>query len=813
MAQEEWLKSSKFAQTAGSLFARKDKISKKNRDKAIALAALEALWTEGGKVLKNTKAEAIDTLTTNWDRIVAKLNSEFSAASPDRDRVQQYKRKGEAYLNDEVTKMLDSSSEFHDNNLKWSNLTEYHPETQAYMRAIRDKEKNNLKQELEILSLPENRVIHAKTKEEYNDPAYEAWRSELNSVKGDPTLKSRINWLFNKFFRTTVDKDGKIISTNPHKVALQKQYAFKKELVDKQNRDMKESESILEKYRESDEGYGEYKKKLSPKEGPIYGTLITQPTNDELHSITNRVKKVVYSWEIKNNIVDNLKLNTPFKEMLDNRIEVDPLFFIPELRIKNKPVTNKNLVDNDMLKVFLTGVSNTLSEDMEKGKTIEDNEGKINHTINSLNKHKKSNGPLSLSKAWTNMLESMNTKTLYTYDAASQTFNKTQSDFNRDLALNVEMIHKINEANGIAPLSDEQVIIQVLKRWASPSEMRFIHVGNDIVYRRSQENKVYRLLNNGNLSSQIAEEQHQASTAVNGASTNGEGTPVDLSTLTKEQKSWEVVTKNISEWVDNDLRIADIIAEFPDRLPEIKNIILKNAENTDKTRMISLFPDVITYNIGDELPNNGKLHSVKYIIEDRGRPRGGTAKVGQPLSEQQKEDNRYITLVRDLDKQMPKLIDLNDKDIFGSSPRSLFKTQLAKIGAKEKLTSYQPFTNWLNKTQKEGLLSKRLSPEDRLNAQEEYAQYLHNEYSNIEGVNQDWLDNMFSKNGIEIITDAPEEIIVEDDSLLNASIPELPTDNLFDLAKSLGVDPTGKTDEELVSELTPIWKEVNTPAL
>ena len=33
------------------------------------------------------------------------------------------------------------------------------------------------------------------------------------------------------------------------------------------------------------------------------------------------------------------------------------------------------------------------------------------------------------------------------------------------------------------------------------------------------------------------------------------------------------------------------------------------------------------------------------------------------------------------------------------------------------------------------------------------------------------------------------------------------------MAKSLGVDATGKTDEELIVELTPIWKAVNTPAI
>jgi hypothetical protein len=220
MAQEDYLSGSQFGQVAGSLLASKRKRDKKDFKKALLATAI----FEGfGALQKQQKQSIIDGANEVKDKYndIFKINEEeYSGFAENRRRLQAYQKDRDTFLNQEAKSRIDNTDIAIETGVTFDNRKAEHPVLQKSIMDAFNKERAEIKREMEILEQDPRATFRSFTS--YNEKAKQEYLAALKAVEDDPTKQGLIKAAFNRIFKTERNKDGVLVTTNAEKLQLEK---------------------------------------------------------------------------------------------------------------------------------------------------------------------------------------------------------------------------------------------------------------------------------------------------------------------------------------------------------------------------------------------------------------------------------------------------------------------------------------------------------------------------------------------------------------------------------------------------------------
>ena len=220
MAQEDYLSGSQFGQVAGSLLASNKKRDKKERNKALLATVLfETL----GALQKNQKQGIIDganAVKEKYNDIFTLNQEEFSGYDEQRKRLKEYQRDRDTFLNREAKARIDNTDIAIETGITFNNKGAEHPVLQKSIMDAFNKERAEIKREMEILEQDPRATFRSFTS--YNEKAKQEYLAALKAVEDDPTKQGLIKAAFNRIFKTERNEDGVLVTTNAEKLQLEK---------------------------------------------------------------------------------------------------------------------------------------------------------------------------------------------------------------------------------------------------------------------------------------------------------------------------------------------------------------------------------------------------------------------------------------------------------------------------------------------------------------------------------------------------------------------------------------------------------------
>ena len=258
-----------FGKVATSLLSMQNSAYEKDAKKALALTAgIGGLQAVDNK-LQNKILSGVEAVKENYKEIFTENKEEWDGSQANRDRIAEYDRDPEGFINRETAKRINSTDEFMDNDLDWNKKSEYDPATRANLIEFFNKEEEVLRNEMTLLKKNPANVISSFTK--YNQPSAAAFRAAIDEVKNDPTKQNAVKALWNRVFHTKRDEEGKLVSTNAEKLLL------------------------IKNKKEADENYLNFKKEVDTAQKSLddyYITLLNKTKNELDGSIINKTAKV-----------------------------------------------------------------------------------------------------------------------------------------------------------------------------------------------------------------------------------------------------------------------------------------------------------------------------------------------------------------------------------------------------------------------------------------------------------------------------------------------------------------------------------------
>ena len=220
MAQEDYLSGSQFGQVAGSLLASNKKRDKKERNKALLATVLfETL----GALQLNQKQGIIDganAVKEKYNDIFTLNQEEFSGYDEQRKRLKEYQRDRDTFLNREAKARIDNTDIAIETGITFNNKGAEHPVLQKSIMDAFNKERAEIKREMEILEQDPRAIFRSFTS--YNEKAKQEYLAALKAVEDDPTKQGLIKAAFNRIFKTERNEDGVLVTTNAEKLQLEK---------------------------------------------------------------------------------------------------------------------------------------------------------------------------------------------------------------------------------------------------------------------------------------------------------------------------------------------------------------------------------------------------------------------------------------------------------------------------------------------------------------------------------------------------------------------------------------------------------------
>ena len=220
MAQEDYLSGSQFGQVAGSLLGQKRKRDKKDFRRALLASAI----FEGfGALQRNMKQKIVDGANDVKDKYndIFKINEEeYSGFAENRRRLQAYQKDRDTFLNQEAKSRIDNTDIAIETGVTFDNRKAEHPVLQKSIMDAFNKERAEIKREMEILEQDPRATFRSFTS--YNEKAKQEYLAALKAVEDDPTKQGLIKAAFNRIFKTERNKDGVLVTTNAEKLQLEK---------------------------------------------------------------------------------------------------------------------------------------------------------------------------------------------------------------------------------------------------------------------------------------------------------------------------------------------------------------------------------------------------------------------------------------------------------------------------------------------------------------------------------------------------------------------------------------------------------------
>ena len=193
-----------FGQAVGSLLARRDRIQRKDFQRSLkAYAGLAILNQIKGNQIKEFEKDKSD-LESEYKKLIQDNETLYNdeLTTQNRRDLRLYQQGGarkEAYLNETVRALFNGSTYAKERNLSYDDTGKLNnpllqAETNKYLAALKEAEVERME------NLKLNPLYTAKSFTEFNEPLIQEFQAKLKAVEDDPTKKSLVKKLLNRYF-------------------------------------------------------------------------------------------------------------------------------------------------------------------------------------------------------------------------------------------------------------------------------------------------------------------------------------------------------------------------------------------------------------------------------------------------------------------------------------------------------------------------------------------------------------------------------------------------------------------------------------
>ncbi len=229
MAIEDYFKGSSqaYGQIAGSLLAGRKKKDKKQAKRALIASTVMAGFGALQNQQKQTIIDGVNDTNEKYGEIFKLNKSEFESFGEERKLLKEYNDNPETFLNDAVTKIIDSTDEAKEAGVTYGNKDNEPEVLRKSLEASFNSERERLFKKMEALKA--DKRVTTRTFEQFNQKATDEYKAAMALVEDDPTKKGLIKAAWNRIFNTERNEEGELVTTNSDLLDLQKDLKVAKE--------------------------------------------------------------------------------------------------------------------------------------------------------------------------------------------------------------------------------------------------------------------------------------------------------------------------------------------------------------------------------------------------------------------------------------------------------------------------------------------------------------------------------------------------------------------------------------------------------
>jgi len=221
MAIEDYFKGSSqaYGQIAGSLLAGRKKKDKKQAKRALIASTVMAGFGALQNQQKQTIIDGVNDTNEKYGEIFKLNKSEFESFGEERKLLKEYNDNPETFLNDAVTKIIDSTDEAKEAGVTYGNKDNEPEVLRKSLEASFNSERERLFKKMEALKA--DKRVTTRTFEQFNQKATDEYKAAMALVEDDPTKKGLIKAAWNRIFNTERNEEGELVTTNSDLLDLQ----------------------------------------------------------------------------------------------------------------------------------------------------------------------------------------------------------------------------------------------------------------------------------------------------------------------------------------------------------------------------------------------------------------------------------------------------------------------------------------------------------------------------------------------------------------------------------------------------------------
>jgi len=221
MAIEDYFKGSSqaYGQIAGSLLAGRKKKDKKQAKRALIASTVMAGFGALQNQQKQTIIDGVNDTNEKYGEIFKLNKSEFESFDEERKLLKEYNDNPETFLNDAVTKIIDSTDEAKEAGVTYGNKDNEPEVLRKSLEASFNSERERLFKKMEALKA--DKRVTTRTFEQFNQKATDEYKAAMALVEDDPTKKGLIKAAWNRIFNTERNEEGELVTTNSDLLDLQ----------------------------------------------------------------------------------------------------------------------------------------------------------------------------------------------------------------------------------------------------------------------------------------------------------------------------------------------------------------------------------------------------------------------------------------------------------------------------------------------------------------------------------------------------------------------------------------------------------------
>ncbi len=481
MSDEDYMNRSRFGEVAGSLLDRRNKISSRNRNEALALAGLLSFIDAKKQKQQSQLKESIENVNRRYTQIFNNNEETYALQQSNRIKYQNYINNKNEYLHSEAVKKFNTHS-FLKNNFAngWASVNKNNMDKEEYDKAI--EVYNGFKQEAqdEIDRFQLNPAIQLATFTKYNQAATDAYNAAVDRVRKDPTKTSLIRKAWNDIFGHTYADGAPKKGSTAYKIAELENNLSEKELRRKiQEETVTDSLSINAQENQENLNTSTLNKETNSKVSYFYGTKIPITYNFQTNNEKLKIEKEEFYKKVnqsgyamtEDDIIFSIEHDVPLPGFLnlsklmvsDRKILIDTAAAVKNLKEQNISPWKSGVLNDVQKDVWYqaTGVnlrakekaSLELKKIHRELKSIDYNQNNIDGYMNSSQKDSLENTLIKLTKKGSK------------YESYNNIFNELMLDTDKEILYSnifkTAEILKNRRKVGLDTVIDEAIGIQL----------------------------------------------------------------------------------------------------------------------------------------------------------------------------------------------------------------------------------------------------------------------------------------------------------------------------------------------------------------